>query len=61
MNTTARAQPGVPTSVHLDIHIVPEEELLGSALGNSQDIGVSMRAREVAHICGERFGMRTLQ
>ncbi|EDR02032.1 uncharacterized protein LACBIDRAFT_295521 [Laccaria bicolor S238N-H82] len=29
MNTIARAQPGVPTSEHLDIPIIPEEERLG--------------------------------
>ena len=32
-----------------------------SRFGNSQDVGVSMRGREVAHICGKRFGMRTFQ
>ncbi|KIK06040.1 hypothetical protein K443DRAFT_90201 [Laccaria amethystina LaAM-08-1] len=54
MNTTERAQPGVPTSVHLDIPIVPEEERLGFSVREfTRQWGLDARKGGGAHMWRE--------
>ena len=54
MNTTARAQPGVPTSAHLDIPIVPEEERLGFSVREfTRNWGLDARKGGGAHMWRE--------
>ena len=54
MNTTARAQPGVATSAHLDIPIVPEEERLGFSVREfTRNWGLDARKGGGAHMWRE--------
>jgi large subunit ribosomal protein L35 len=54
MNTTARAQPGVPTSTHLDIPIVPQEERLGFSVREfTRHWGLDARTGGGAHMWRE--------